>query len=79
MNKYYVTIGEKQILVLGTNDFHAAIVAFQKVMTANYMDTIPLCIVVSEKGFDNHLDDTFYPTAQIVETLRLSNEYEKDW
>lgn len=72
MNKFYVTCGEIQALVLAHNPIHACIKTFQNL--SNNPTIISTLVRVSQCGFNQHEDDDIFSTESIFRLLLLSRK-----
>jgi len=66
MNKFYVVSGLVKEIVLATNPVNAAVIAMRRLDGPILMGTT---FRISEKGFDEHDDDTVISTSALLEIL----------
>ncbi len=77
MNKFYVSTGPHQILVLAHSDVHASIKALRKLFSREIPEegtVLGFYVVVSQRGFDQHEDDTIFSTYKVVQLMWTLNQ-----
>lgn len=74
MNKYYVTWGSRQIIVMAGNQY-AACIKVMEIVFRLYVDEVATMFRVSQRGHDEHCDDEFIELSQIIQIQMMSNNF----
>lgn len=75
MNKYYVTCGDHEFMVLAVTPLQACLFMFYRhFKLEDYIETIGSIFRVSERGYESHDDDKCWETSVIVGLAVLNNE-----
>lgn len=77
MNKYYVTWGSREFIILAGNEVAACMGAMKKAFS-KYVDMVGPMFRVSQRGFDQHDDDFTIELGDVIKLQILSNEYVYD-
>lgn len=74
MKKFYVTLNEKQIIVLAGNQYQACIKALKSFLDPEAFESqIGLQFRLSERGFGLHDDDIYIPLQDVVMIMFLAH------
>ena len=77
MNKFYISCGQHQRIVLGYTALQACMKSFGWFVEQG-KGHIGLVMRTSERGFDVHEDDKDYPTSTILSLICYNNQYNEE-